>query len=256
MNRILPAFPAPTRLLRSFAAASVIGAGLAAAPAARGAEPLIAADTIGGTFSANAALVSEYFFRGISQTDDVPALQGGFDYEHDSGIYLGIWSSNVKFNDASLETDFYGGISGDLFGTGIGWSAGFIYYWYPGAASALNYDLVEATAGLSYDFGFASAEATFNWSPDYFGASGDGFYPALNVDVPLGRYFTASAHVGHQSIDDNAAFGTPDYVDYSFGVSTNVIGFDVGVTYTDTDMSDAECNDACGMAVFSIGRSF
>jgi uncharacterized protein (TIGR02001 family) len=220
-------------------------------------EPLIAPDVVPGSFSANVALASEYFFRGMSQTDDVPAVQGGFDWEHELGVYLGAWASNVKFTDASLELDLYGGLQGEFWASGVSWSAGFIYYYYPGADSSLEYDFVEATGSLGYDlFDLASAKVSFNWSPDYFAGSGDAFYTALGVDIPLGKHFTLSGHVGKQNVDNNVKFALPNYVDYSVGLSTNVAGFDLGITWTDTDMSDSECHDACGMVVGTISRSF
>ncbi|HSA68341.1 MAG TPA: TorF family putative porin, partial [Burkholderiales bacterium] len=78
----------------------------------------------------NIALVSEYRFRGIDQTFGEPALQGGFDYAHSSGVYLGNWNSNVGalFNGANLEMDFYGGWR-KSFGD-FGLDVGAIYYYY------------------------------------------------------------------------------------------------------------------------------
>ncbi|HRQ61874.1 MAG TPA: TorF family putative porin, partial [Alphaproteobacteria bacterium] len=72
---------------------------------------------IPGEFSASAALVSEYAFRGISQSDEHPALQGSIDYEHESGFYAGVWGSSVDFNDgseATVETDLYAGLAGEI----------------------------------------------------------------------------------------------------------------------------------------------
>ena len=126
----------------------------------------------------------------------------------------------------------------------------------PGAARALDYDFIEIQGAPSYDFGVASATASVSFSPQYFADSGDALYTSLAVDVPLGRYFTLSGQIGRQQIDDNAAFGTPDYVDYSIGISANVLGFDVDLRWTDTDMSKSECDDPCGMAVFTVSRSF
>src|SRR5918992_1167638 len=110
---------------------SVLSAALAAAfalPATGGAQSSTpAASPITG----NIALVSDYRFRGISQTFHKPALQGGFDYAHSSGLYVGNWNSNVSegagFPGANLEMDFYGGWK-KTFGD-IGLDLGFIYYY-------------------------------------------------------------------------------------------------------------------------------
>ena len=158
-----------------------------------------------GAFSANLGLFSEYYFRGISQTDDAPALRGGLDWSATVdegagiGVYLGVWGSNVNSNEAAgvdgatIETNYYGGLTGDIGSTGFSWDVGFIYYTYPGAVGSLDYDFVEAQGALSYDFGFSSATASLNYSPENLGKSGAAFYPKLGIDVPVGKYFTLSA---------------------------------------------------------------
>lgn len=236
--------------------------------ASHAAEPLIEEKAIPGDFSANIGQFSEYYFRGISQTDDAPALQGGLDWSatvdegNGLGVYLGVWGSNVDFNEAAgidgatVEIDYYGGLTGDIGSTSLSWDVGFIYYTYPGAAGSLEYHFVEAQAALSYDFGFASTTANVNYSPDNFGNSGAAFYPKLSVDVPVGKYLTLSGLVAKQLIDRNATFGVPDYVEYGIGATVNLAGFDVNLTWSDTDMTDAECGDACGMFLMSVSRSF
>ena len=90
------------------------------------------------SLSANVFLVSDYYFRGITQTWGKPAIQGGFDFVHDSGIYLGTWASNVsgnQFAGGSLEWDFYGGYKNkinDDFTLGAG-----LYYYYQTFAKAM-----------------------------------------------------------------------------------------------------------------------
>ena len=219
-----------------------------------------------GTFSANVGLASEYYFRGISQNDDAPALQGGFDYEISLAkpvtAYVGVWGSNLDFNEgagvdgASIEIDYYGGLKGNLGDSGIGWDVGFIYYSYPGAASNLNYDFIEAQAALSYDFGIAVVTASINWSPENFGDSGTATYPKLAVDVPIGGTgLTLSGYVARQNIEKNAAFGSPDYTEYNVSVGYTLAGFDMSVTYADTSINPS--GDGNGEAVlFSVSRSF
>src|SRR6185295_5177091 len=112
---------------------SVFSAAVAAALAV---PTLVAAQTPAPTpaVTGNISLVSDYRFRGISQTFEKPAIQGGFDYAHASGIYLGNWNSNVSqgagFPGGNLEMDFYGGWK-KAFGD-LGLDVGAIYYYYPG----------------------------------------------------------------------------------------------------------------------------
>src|SRR5438477_12263879 len=87
----------------------------------------------------NITLASEYRFRGIDQTYGKPAIQGGFDYSHSSGVYLGNWNSNLSqgagYPGGDLEMDFYGGYK-KAFGD-IGLDVGAIYYYYPGSDAGL-----------------------------------------------------------------------------------------------------------------------
>lgn len=213
----------------------------------------------GVELSSNVGFVTEYSFRGIAQSDETIAVQGGFDLEHSSGLYGGIWGSNVDFNDgdeANVEVDLYGGYSGAL--QDVTYDVGVIYYAYPGADSSLDYDFWEGSFGLGYDFDIFSTSASINYSPEYFGNSGDAQYYALGVDVPLPADFTLSGHVGYQDIDDEAAFGVPDYTDWSVGLGYNWEGFDLSLQYIDTDLDEpGECSDGCdSRVIFGVSRSF
>lgn len=209
--------------------------------------------------SANVGFVSEYSFRGIAQSDERPALQGGFDVSHSSGLYAGVWGSNVDFNDgdqASLELDGYIGYSNNY--KGLNYDIGAIYYAYPGADSSLDYDFVEFSLAVGYDFDMFSTSASINYSPEYFGDSGHAEYYAANIDVPLPADFGLSAHVGFQEIEDNTTFGVPDYLDWSVGINYNLEGFDLSLAYIDTDLDEpGECSDGCdAKVIFGISRSF
>jgi len=97
------------------------------------------------TLTGNVGLYSQYIFRGLTQTDRKPALQGGFDYSHSSGLYAGTWASNVSWlrdgappaytSGGSLEWDFYGGFKMS-FMEDFFFDVGTLYYWYPGAQNA------------------------------------------------------------------------------------------------------------------------
>lgn len=97
-----------------------------------------------------------------------------------------------------------------------------------------------------------------SYSPDYFGGSGESWYYALDLGIPL-SLLTLSGSVGHQTIEDNAIFGTPDYTTWTLGLGVGLAGFDLSGQYVDTDIEDEECfagSDLCGgRAIFSISRS-
>lgn len=197
-------------------------------------------------FSANAALVSDYVFRGISQSDENFAIQGGFDIGHESGLYTGVWASSIDFNDgdeANIEIDIYGGYGGEVHD--ISYDVGAIYYAYPGANSSLNYDFWEAYGSLGYDFGAASATVGVSYSPEFFGDAGDAVYTHLGVDVPLPHDFTLSGGVGYQEIDKGE-----NYTDWNLTVGYDWRDVNFFVSYTDTDLDEpSECADGCDARV-------
>lgn len=206
------------------------------------------------SFSANVALTTDYMFRGYSQSDEGPAIQGGFDYVHETGVYLGTWASSIDFAESS-EIDLYGGISGEL-ANGLGWDVGGIYYLYPGDGTSPEFDFFEIYGSVNYDFEKFNVGAGLNYSPDYTLETGDGVYVYGDLGVPLPHGFNFAVHVGHQAIEDNPVWGGPDYLDWKVGVSKAIDKFNFDLSYVDTDLNDAECNDICDAVVFTISSSF
>ena len=123
----------------------------------------------GLTLTGNAAIVTDYRFRGFSQTDFLPAVQAGVDLTHSSGFYLGNWNSSVSdkvYNDGVVEMDFYGGWKGDI-GSGFGLDVGALEYVYPGSTSPKGniYNNTDLYVGLSY----GSYSLKFSYTPtDFF----------------------------------------------------------------------------------------
>lgn len=217
-----------------------------------------------GTFDASVTGTTDYTFRGISQTSEGPAIQGSFGWSKDFkagqqeiGLYASAWGSNLEFKDgdnAHIEIDYTGGITTTV--AGVTLDAFGIYYSYPDANDALDYDYIEAGFSAGYDFGVASVGSQFYWSPDFFGGIGDAYYIAGDVSVPLPFKLTAAGHVGYSIFDSASA---TDYTDWSISITRNILGFDLSVAYIDTDLSTAQCGgggncDARG--VFTVSKSF
>ena len=211
--------------------------------------------------SGNVALTTDYRFRGISQTDRNPAVQGGFDWSHDSGFYLGTWGSNVDFA-GSLELDYYGGYAGDI-NDNLSFDVGAIYYDYPGDGG--NLEFWEVYGGLSGDLGPVSLSGTVSYSNDYFGESGDAFYYDLGASYDLPAEFSLAAHYGYQTIDDgsvkDAGFFSSDednYQDWSVGVSRSFMELDFDLSYIDTNLGKSDCfgSKICdSTVVLSVSKS-
>jgi uncharacterized protein (TIGR02001 family) len=201
---------------------------------------------IPGAISGTVAFTNDYVFRGISQTSSDPSIQGSIEYAletgfHDTSVYAGLWGSNVKFTDASLEFDISAGVRGKA--RGFTYDAGAIFYRYPGAANSLNYDYGEAALRLGYDFGIAAIAAGVYYSPNYFADSGNATYYQAGFDVPLPFAITLGTRIGRQVIDRNDRFGSPDYTDWNIGLSREFLTLVWDFRYFDTNLNRAECAD-------------
>ena len=185
-----------------------------------------ASEEASGPFSVTLAVTSDYRFRGQSQNSRDFAFQGSLDYATEGGFYVGVWASNIDFSDTGdtsteVEIDFYAGYS---FALGEGTEAGVkaTYYYYPDSPFVIGYDYWEFQASLSHDLGGATLSAELNYSPDYFFETGTAVAAAAGIEVPLWDKFTASGHIGHQWIDDNFAFGTPDWMYWDLGIGVEL----------------------------------
>jgi uncharacterized protein (TIGR02001 family) len=175
--------------------------------------------------SYNLGITSDYVFRGVSQTQEDPALQGGVDLSY--GVaYAGVWASNVDFgaSDPTTEIDFYAGVKPTVGDTSLDF--GVLYYGYtkdkgltPG-----SYSYVELKAAASRTFGPATLGAAVYFSPEYPGKGGDATYVEANAAMPVAEKLTLSGAVGHQTIKN--------YADYST--------WNLGVAYALTDKLSAD----------------
>jgi len=182
----------------------------------------------------NVAVTNNYIWRGITQTNDEPAVQGGLDISHSSGLYAGTWVSNVDFADpatasasspaslSEIEQDWYAGYAG-----GIGdfsYDVGYLYFSYPQTSSA---DFGEVYASVGYSYLTLQANYTTNSQVDAGRFTEDDLYYKAALDVPIINDISVSATVGQYDFEDDAA---EDYTHYnlylnkgnfSFGVEQN-----------------------------------
>ncbi len=206
-------------------------------------------------FSGNVKLTTDYLFRGISQTGGGPALQGGFDYAHPSGFYIGAWGSNISWisdlggvSNISLELDTYLGYSG-AFAEHFSYDVGYLRYNYPGTYSspiptgAAKADTNEiygsvgwkwVTLKYSYSLGdtFAVADAK---GSSYLELNAS--YTLEDQGVTLGAHFGTQTYKADNSLtalgyDKDAA----TYSDYNLSASKDFSGYEVGLTYSSTNV--------------------
>lgn len=201
---------------------------------------------LGGELSANISMLNDYRFRGVSLNDEDFALQGGIDWGHDSGFYVGTWASSISdFNGSTVETDFYAGYAGEV--DGISYDVGGLLYHYPGGTGT---DYFEVYGSVGMDLGFLSATLGSNYafSSDNL-ANEDNFYIYTKGDIVIpDTLLTLNLHLGYE----DGAFADKKW-DWIVGASYNFQGLDLGVSYIDTNVA-GETSDAT--VVFSVGVSF
>jgi uncharacterized protein (TIGR02001 family) len=219
-------------------------------------------------FSANVTLASDYISRGVSQTNEGPTIQGGFDYKHASGLYAGVWGSNISWlrdsekgtgvsSGNSLELDVSLGYAREFGDFGI--DVGVVRYVYPGdfdhrwkaATGMKDPNSTEGYVGFSWKFVSVKYYHAFT---DLFGApdsKGSG-YLDLSASYELVTNLSLDAHYGSQRITGPST----SYKDWSLGATYTLGGVDLGLHYVDTDISHADKADADARFVFSISKSF
>ncbi len=211
------------------------------------------------TVTTNVGLYSQYVFRGLTQTNEKPALQGGADYTHVSGFYAGTWLSNVSWfsdtnagNNASIEWDLYTGFK-KSWPNGLTADVGYLRYQYPGSYPALPLGTVKPNTNEAYAaIGWKWATLKYSYAfSDLFGVedSEGSDYLDLTITVPLGERLSIAAHAGHQGYKGtstaarlartaNDALYT--YDDYRATVTCAFAkGWSALATYTHTDARDA-----------------
>ena len=203
-----------------------------------------AAPAAAPSLTGNIALTSNYVFRGISQSQNKPALQGGFDYAHSSGLYVGTWASNIGWvntkDNSSLEWDFYAGYKG-TFADDFSYDLGVLKYYYTGDSNgnSLTPDTTEVYAAIGWKFitlkyNYSVSKYLFAWG-DQRGNGGTNRgsgYLDLSSNYDLGNCWGVYAHVGHQDVKN---YSNASYTDWKLGVTKDFSGWVIGAAYVGTD---------------------
>jgi len=221
------------------------------------------------TVSGTATVVSDYRFRGISQTDKDFTVQGSLSISHSSGLYASVWGSGIDDYVAAggdTELDLVVGFSKEV-ATGTTIDVGVLYYWYPGAGKGLasyDSDFVEPYASIKHEFGPATAKLSVAYAPSQSALSvgagnEDNLYLAgdLSVGIP-NTPFSLSGHLGHSFGPSYLTIGN-EYTDWNISLSASHGPLTAAVTYVDTDKSaiSGTGRDIAGAGVvFSLGVAF
>jgi len=202
-----------------------------------------AADDLGGGFAISGGMtaISDYRFRGISQTNRRFAMQGTISLGHASGFYGTVWGSSIDdyvANGSDAELDLILGYKKTFGSTTV--DGGLLYYYYPGSGG-VNSDFAEPYISVSQALGAATLKGTVNWAPKQAALTLDGIskksglYVAADGSVPIPKTpGSLTAHVGHSFEENYITFGE-EYTDWSLGAAVTLENFTLGIAYVDTD---------------------
>lgn len=229
----------------------------------------------------NMAFVSNYVFRGLTQTWAEPAVQAGLDYVNPNGFFLGTWASSVsnkEYNNASMEWDFYLGYNGKI-NDDMGWGVGAIQIWYPGGYydagvdGHQEYNTQELNASFNYKFislkySYALTNLFGLNQYNYFSAGPNGAttvptsdtkgssYIEANINYEVMDKLTLGFHVGHQTVKNASDYS---YTDYKVSVNKilpkEFFELNVGLAYTDTSANKDAWTAISGTETKYLGDS-
>lgn len=253
--------------LRLHISAAVTAAACLACPAV--AQAQAAAEPVAEhTLTSNVALVSQYVFRGVTYSQAHPAIQGGFDYAHASGLYAGVWGTSLSSKaiaDASGEIDVYGGYAGSA--GDLAYDVGLLQFIFPGGRlNGERYNTLEAYAGVTWQWLNLKYSHALT---DYFAMNaasmgfGDGskgsYYLEANANFEVRPGWLLGLHVGRQVV---RGYGSYSFTDYKAGVTRTLPqGWQLGLAWAGTNADRAlyrigSVDTASGKWIASIKRSF
>jgi uncharacterized protein (TIGR02001 family) len=212
------------------------------------------------SLSGGAAIVSDYRFRGVSQSGSNPAIEFNASIAHGSGIYIAGWGSTIDLYDddmatgvsdgQDLEIDGIAGWTGEL-APNVTTDVNITYYIFPGVTGPTDY--AEALASLDFSLGALNAKIGGGYFPDQRALADDGSYLFGEVSGPISKALTLTAHAGRQFFGSGFGRGA-DYWEWSVGASRDFGPFSANLSYVDTSLPKG--SKAGATVVASLGVNF
>jgi len=234
------------------------------APAADAAAPEVSPIT------ANVTVTNNYIYRGLTQSNYKPAIQGGFDYAHESGFYIGNWNSSISWvsdaniaKSAPIEMDFYGGFKKDLIAEGFASDFGVLQYYYPTNGTIAGYtnpNTTELYVAQNATFGPVTGFLKFSYAlSNTFGTptSTGSNYTDLTANYDTGFYgITLNGHVGYQKIQGqyyNAGAPSLSYADWKVGLTKDFGGgLSASAAYVGTNVQKGTVNGVANQYAYTV----
>ena len=215
------------------------------------------------TITGGATVVSDYRFRGFSQTNEEATIQGSFTVSHESGVYVGVWGSGIGFGQAAggsgTEIDVVAGFAKEVT-SGVTFDVGATLYLYPGIPDST---IIEPYFAVTGTVGPATIKGGIAWAPKGQDSLGDFSSVYVYSDAAVGIPSTPvklKAHLGYAKSDSILGGLDGEVVDYSIGAEVTWKVLTLGVSYVNTDETTAlgwkDAIGADGAVLFSLGAAF
>ena len=186
--------------------------------------------------SGQIALATDYRFRGISLSDG-PALEASLSYDHSTGLYAGVFASNVDVPQSGVGVQAYGGYA-RRWGDAKAWDVGIVGYVYPSSPSGRRYDFAEAFAGITLERVGLRVYA----SNDYYGSGNPSLYGEGSAGFALTAWLTLGVHLGLLGVWPQASEGgAQTRLDGRIGLTTQAAGFTVDLSVVGTSAQGTRC---------------
>ena len=206
------------------------------------------------TLAYNIGATTDYRYRGISQTRLKPTVQGGVDFSHKSGLYLGAWGSGIKWikdggGDANIELDLYGGYKGSA--GSVGYDLGVLTYQYP--SNKLNPSANTTELYVAGTMGPATLKYSHSVSNLFgFANSKNSGYLDLSASFDLGNGWSVAPHVGRQRVANNSIFS---YTDYSLAVNKDIDGLILSASVVGTNAEETAYTTSAAAGTKFLGKN-
>ncbi|MBK6296450.1 MAG: hypothetical protein IPO19_18135 [Rhodoferax sp.] len=206
------------------------------------------------TLAYNVGATTDYRYRGISQTRLKPTLQGGVDFSHKSGLYLGAWGSGIKWikdggGDANIELDLYGGYKGSA--GSVSYDLGVLTYQYP--SNKLNPSANTTELYVAGTMGPATLKYSHSVTNLFgFANSKSSGYLDLSASFDLGNGWSVAPHVGRQRVANNSIFS---YTDYSLTVNKDIDGLILSAALVGTNAEEAAYTTSAAAGSKFLGKN-
>lgn len=229
----------------AFSLSQLIGAIIIISPSGSYAEGL-KTPVLSGKITGVLATTTDYIPRGITQSDEKPALHGSITYQHQSGLYLNALATTINYDyddHAHIEIDVCPGIKKMI--STIEFDLSGCEYWYPGSTKSKEFDFFELRFRGTKNFETFSISMVSKYTEDFWYGTGQGLMNQASINVPLEGGFGILGDLARQSIENNEKLGIPDYNFWSAGIGYNYSKYSFILKYADTNISKINCLDGC-----------